>query len=549
MAITQKQAPKEFVPVYNPIEWVMDSDKKTENSFKYVADVFVSGVTTPAFFRLKTQADPSKGFGVFDIHRILENFLSSDIDKSTFGFQRNQQSFIRYDIKFGEEFDATPAASSGTTVFPDLLVKTDNFVFNGAQEFLDWKDFKTDDFVIDTSEADHNFLTNAPALLRKIRNGADAWLHFMWDTVNEVDRMQVVTFDENDNQIQVVHIKNNFTNVSDHVQRFLRVSAGFNMNSILSGDVILGSLPILTTSIQKYTINLLNNATGSEIIQNGDFSANGTNWNNEGTVVWVFDGSDAAASGTGGAFPSAILTQNLSPTLKANKVYELTFDINVSVNNNLNVSLESPSSFSTNFTTTGTKTIIIDLTGLTDKNKILFTHTELAGGADSVEIDNVSIKELKPKMFKQEFLIDYECTKHDIFTVHFLNKLGGFDTFSFIRLSRRIADIDRIEYKRNTGTLNADGTLTYAGTDRGIVTLDTSIEDRVTVSSDWLTEAESIWLQELITSPEVFFDNGTELQAINISNTRYEKKKLANEVIFNYELEFKFGQIHSRQRG
>ena len=415
MAITQKQAPKEFAPAYNPIEWVLDSDKKTEDSFKYVADVFVSGVTTPAFFRLKTQAHPTLGFGVFDIHRILENFLSSDIDKSTFGFQRNQQSFIRYDIKFGEEFDATPAASSGTTVFPDLLVKTDNFVINAAQEFLDWKDFVTDDFLINGVDT-HRFLTNSPKVLRKIRNGADAWLHFMWDTTNQVAKMNVVTLDENDVIIQTVRIDNNFTNVSDHVQRFLRVSAGFNMNSVDPGDISLGSLPVLTTSVQTYNITLLNTS-------------------------------------------NAAVTEQI------------------------------------------------------------------------------------------QFFIDYECTKHDVLTFHFLNKLGGYDPFSFIRLSRRIADISRIEYKRNTGTLKADGTIVYAGTDRGIVTLDTSIEDRVTVSSDWLTEAESTWLQELITSPEVFFDNGIELQAINISNKRYEKKKRANDVIFNYELEFKFGQIHSRQRG
>ena len=548
MAITQKQAPKTFAPVYNPIEWVLDSDKKTEDSFKYVADVFVSGVTTPAFFRLKTQAHPTLGFGVFDVHRILENFLSSDIDKSTFGFQRNQQSFIRYDIKFGEEFDATPAASSGTTVFPDLLVKTDNFVINAAQEFLDWKDFATDDFLIGSDSVARRFLTNAPTLLRKIRNGADAWLHLMWDTTNEVDQMQVTTFDTNENKIQIVRIQNNFTDVSDHVQRFLRVSAGFNMNSIASGDVIFGSLPVLTTSVKRYIINIFGTSVGSEIILNGDFSASGANWNNEGPVVWLFDGSDAAAANVTSGFP-AILTQNLTTTLLANKIYKLTFDILTSTNSNLNVELEGPSPFSENFTTTGTKTIIIDLTGLTNKSKILFTHTELASGADLVEIDNVSIKEQGAKMIDQEFLIDYECTKHDIFTVHFLNKLGGFDTFSFIRLSRRIADIDRIEYKKNTGTLKADGTIVYAGTDRGIVTLDTSIRDRVTVSSDWLTEEESIWLQELITSPEVFFDNGTELQAINIKNTRYEKKKRANDVIFNYELEFEFGQIHSRQRG
>ncbi len=423
MAITLKQEPKGYAPVYNPIEWVIDSDKKTEDSFKYVADVFVSGVTTPAFFRLKTQAHPTLGFGVFDIHRILENFLTSNIDKSTFGFQRNDSSFVKYDIKFGEEFDAVPAQSSGTTVFPDLLVKTDNFVINAAQEFLDWKDFATSDFLIDDMGSQHRFLTNIPHffppdvdIVHKIRNGADAWLHFIWSLTNAVAKLQVTTFDVNDNQIQIVRITNNFTDINEFDQRFLRVGIGFNMNSVDPGDIEMGSLPVLTTSVRRYEIRLSNN------INNG----------------------------------------------------------------------------------------------------VIRTS---------------------------EIFIDYECTKHDIFTIHFLNKLGGFDTFSFIRLSRRNSDISRIEYKKNTGTLNADGTKTYSSKDRGIVQLDTSIEDSVLVSSEWLTEAESTWLKELITSPEVFYDDGTELIAVNIRNSRYEEKKRANDVIFNYTLEFKFGQIHSRQRG
>ncbi len=138
------------------------------------------------------------------------------------------------------------------------------------------------------------------------------------------------------------------------------------------------------------------------------------------------------------------------------------------------------------------------------------------------------------------------CSKYDDYRIHFLNKLGGFDSFTFNKLSRINEDIERKQYKKIYGSTTGRWSInTY---ERGAINYNTSIKDKITLNSDWITEAEATWLEQLVASPEIYWDNNDELWAINITNTSYEKRKTVNDKIFNLIIDIEISQKRFTQR-
>jgi len=265
MSITVKDQPETFAPVYNNNVWSVSSDNSGNTNFRFVADIHVSGVT--GFTRLKADADPDFAFGVFDVGRIIESFVNEnqlfDINLTDNGFQVNDAVRMRYDIKFGEEYDV-----AGTlTVFPDLTVVANNFGFNAVFDFNDFVDYVKSDFLIDTVSS--KFLTNMPNPLTTYPD-EKRWIGMMYDTNNQAHRLQVKTYDGSDaggSLIQTVNIDNALVDPSNPFDQFVRVDIGDNLNDIPSGDLSAGAQPIITTSVLSYTIQMIDSsaAVSSEL--------------------------------------------------------------------------------------------------------------------------------------------------------------------------------------------------------------------------------------------------------------------------------------------
>lgn len=146
------------------------------------------------------------------------------------------------------------------------------------------------------------------------------------------------------------------------------------------------------------------------------------------------------------------------------------------------------------------------------------------------------------------FTIASGCSNYDKINIVFLNKLGGYDSFAFIQSSKSQTNIERKEYKTSFGSFSSATSFTYSKSDRGITNYYTKLRDSYSVESDWITEEQSIWLEELITSPDVYIDNGTELIPIVVLNGTYERKRTVNEKLFNLRLEYKYSYERYRQR-
>ena len=170
MAITINATPKDFAPVYNKMEYLIESTNTSEPNFAYLVDIYINFAVTKTV-RLRIPARPSDNKGKVDIHRVLESALTSDVGNptGTDAFYKATNSSLSYIVKFGEEY--------GTTVvqYPDEELDISRKAFNASLEkrpFINW-----DETDYELNGTKKKFLTNMPDN-NKVSLNSHGWLYF-----------------------------------------------------------------------------------------------------------------------------------------------------------------------------------------------------------------------------------------------------------------------------------------------------------------------------------------------------------------------------------
>jgi hypothetical protein len=93
------------------------------------------------------------------------------------------------------------------------------------------------------------------------------------------------------------------------------------------------------------------------------------------------------------------------------------------------------------------------------------------------------------------------------FRFRWLNSLGAFDSYTFEGRNSATKNVrNSTEYSKLLGYENPAGGYLYENGGRGRKTIYQSVETQYTVFSQFITEAESYWLNELFTSSEVYLE-------------------------------------------
>jgi hypothetical protein len=126
-----------------------------------------------------------------------------------------------------------------------------------------------------------------------------------------------------------------------------------------------------------------------------------------------------------------------------------------------------------------------------------------------------------------------DCSPYEKYRISFMNRMGGYDYFNFTLDSKRVVDVQRTEY---TKQLKRD----YAVGDRGDQVIATRTDQTYLINSNWITEEDSVWLEEMITSPDVYHLSGLNKLPIMVLDTNYETKTYLRNQIFNMQLNFRY---------
>lgn len=154
------------------------------------------------------------------------------------------------------------------------------------------------------------------------------------------------------------------------------------------------------------------------------------------------------------------------------------------------------------------------------------------------------------------------CTQYTNYRIKFLNRQGAWQYWNFNMDNKRTTTISRTEYKNPLQYDQTMQTIAKGGTTRvtspykltklrGQNILSIAANDTFSLNSNWLSEDEYTFLQQLLTSPQVyiFWDNytlldGTKLKGVNIpiiiTDTSYTYKTVRRDRIFNLVLNYKY---------
>lgn len=126
------------------------------------------------------------------------------------------------------------------------------------------------------------------------------------------------------------------------------------------------------------------------------------------------------------------------------------------------------------------------------------------------------------------FYMDNECHRYDTKRLHWLNKLGGWDSFTFTLVSLNTSKVQTSEYQRERGDWNTTGTdweyTLYHGQDMAFNKYAT---DQLVLNSDWIHESVQNWLvRDLYESPKVYLETLPQrFEPVRITNEAYQQKQ------------------------
>ena len=138
-----------------------------------------------------------------------------------------------------------------------------------------------------------------------------------------------------------------------------------------------------------------------------------------------------------------------------------------------------------------------------------------------------------------------------------LNQWGVWDYYTFNMKSTRSISTNRTSYTQQDGTWN-ESTFKIKGYKGGKKNFRVNSTEKIKLNTDFVTEAEGVWFEELINSPEVYIVNGFQADAsdsitnkyiepVVLTTSSYVKKTRANDKVMQYTIEIEKSKMKRTQ--
>ena len=140
-----------------------------------------------------------------------------------------------------------------------------------------------------------------------------------------------------------------------------------------------------------------------------------------------------------------------------------------------------------------------------------------------------------------------ECTtNYTSYELHWLNRWGGFDSFVFDGKSSQQTQIDKTYAKYSTDRVSGTS-LSYTTSAQRTRSFNTSTSESYELNSRLLHDYEVIGLEDLISSPEVYYRSAEGFVSVNVNGRTYEHSRAENGQVFNLALTMTIDNSDERQ--
>lgn len=490
--------------IFTSYESVKANDPVTYVGYKYICDVYVGGTLIT---RLKSNPDPVYKRGFFNIARSVRNYLSFQFNPSsgfvaqTFG---STEWFLSIQCQFGEEY--------GGTLYTNLTTDSTRVFYNHYNGRLT---------TVDTILASYIDRAASNRPYQNYVNTGRCFLPYFAKSGSLL--MNVKKYDSSNNLLGSVDLSNTLSNLA-----ILDVSpSGINAASTGFIDTSVDHY-IIKQGVGNLAYNIRENTSGTFLDCNLKVSCDGLD-----TFAYA-DTDDALRVLTPGSV-CTVSCGNFTTWSIGAKIQMRILQNGIEIYNQ-NTTTQAPASLITSFTVLSGATYIVQARTLATAGSLLtaWSTTPTPSGAVSL------------------YRFDIYCeTKYTPYTIHFLNKLGGFESFDFRKVSRKTLTIDKKTFQQQPYRMDSSGAVSLR-TSNGVMndtdtTYAVSFKEKMKLFADVTTDAQYKWLSELVTSPIVYFDDSGTLVPVTISNTDYEFKKVINDKITSLSIDIEFGKSQNTQ--
>jgi hypothetical protein len=191
-------------------------------------------------------------YGVFDLSRILQNYVTYDFTQGLTAISKCNNSYLAYSVEFGEEY--------GGTEYLNLASDTGKYVWNGLFNLYGSETTATYQLPLSGSA---QFLTRVRT--RRVSLGQADYLYFLRGNVANESDMRIIAYDAAGGTTTSV-INNSFTDAGDKSEFLLRCPAGpDNLNDVLSGQLVSGTAGnIIPANTSYYTMQVINASSNGQ---------------------------------------------------------------------------------------------------------------------------------------------------------------------------------------------------------------------------------------------------------------------------------------------
>ena len=175
-------------------------------------------------------------------------------------------------------------------------------------------------------------------------------------------------------------------------------------------------------------------------------------------------------------------------------------------------------------------------------------------------IDNYGIFPTTTAGTVTPYYIDIICPNergYEGIRLAWLNQWGAWDYYTFNMKSTRSIATKRIPYTQAGGTWN-ESTFKISGWKGGKKNFRVNSTEKIKINTDFVTEAEGVWFEELINSSEVYIVNGYEddvkytitnkyIEPVVLTTSSYVKKTIANDKLMQYTFEIEKSKMKRTQ--
>ncbi len=494
MAISISQSPSNENLVVGPNVWVL-SGLSTEDS--YALAVEVNGTTVATF---EQPANPS-GVCIFDIQKVLQNYLSPEFDAPDFDTPYPAFETIIAGTNGNEDYSGT---SNGGNVILKYRIRYGSI----TNQIYSWTGYSTYKYVLNGYKDFYelNWLPNT--LLYEPNLTVQACLNPGDMGVTTVDWKYLTDFPYRDETGTLT---------------------GLNQRIALDEYATLSWW------------NLLDNAADQD-------------YYNFAPYVIQFDYKNAAGTTIDRTVASLSGSWNVGPRADINDVGPYTFNVEDYIGQfgvgpqNLK-DADASGSYPVNLWISGGALPALDhyYVRIWTFNSCLYTDNS------SPTIDQTDFAEVEDYLLDMIYemrydVVSYDCQKFTPIRLSFINSFGTHDFYTFYKRNTEIDNVTRNNYYQLPGTWSGS-TYTVNPHNRGSRTFSTQIVQSWTAQTDYMTELEADYLKSLFLSSSVNMYWDGKWQSVELTNNTYEYQTWGRDKLFRYTITFNTAVNPRVQRG